>query len=105
MNHLNIKAAIMKAGTSQAAIAAYLNVTPTSVGRVVAGTLRSKRIEKEIEKIVGPGVFPPSRKRGRQKTCWTGKLEPALGDTAPATERRVAKGRSGAVRRAVKVGA
>lgn len=75
MNPLHIKSAIIKAGTSQTAIAEYLGVSPTSVGRVIAGSLRSLKIETELAKIVGqPLRSEPHRKPGRPKTVWNGQL-------------------------------
>ncbi len=74
MNPIDVQVAIMKAGTSQKAIADYLGVSPTAIGRVIKGTMRSHLIEKEIEKIVGKKFFPPKRKPGRAKTVWTGRV-------------------------------
>lgn len=75
MNKTDIKAAIERAGTSQAAIAEYLKVTPTCVGRVIAGTMRSKRVEDELEKLVGKQIFGKSRKPGRIKTTYNGAAQ------------------------------
>lgn len=74
MNPIDIQIAIMRAGTSQKAIADYLGVSPTAIGRVIKGTMRSAPIEKEIEKIVGKKFFPPKRKPGRAKTVWNGRV-------------------------------
>jgi ribosome-binding protein aMBF1 (putative translation factor) len=75
MTPLAIKAAIRQAGTSQAAIAEYLNVTPSVVGAVIHGRGRSQRIETEIEKAVGKKVFGPRGKPGPVKTTWNGKAQ------------------------------
>ncbi len=72
VNPQDIKAAIVKAGTSQAAIAAHLRVSPNSVSRVINGTLRSKRIEGELQKITGKPLHATPSKRGRRKTVWNG---------------------------------
>lgn len=70
-----IRAAIARAGTSQAAIAAFLNVSPGSVGRVINGTMRSRRIEAELQKITGRPIHGELSKPGRKKTVWTGRVE------------------------------
>ncbi len=75
MNKKDIKAAIERAGTSQAAIAEYLKVSPTCVGRVIAGTMRSKRVENELENIVGKRIFGEARKPGRIKTTYHGAAQ------------------------------
>lgn len=75
MRPLDIKTKIALAGTSQAAIAAYLKVRSASIGRVIRGEMRSQRIEAELSKIVGQPVFDaPCGKPGRPKTTWTGQL-------------------------------
>lgn len=68
----DIKAAIAKAGTSQAAIAEHLEVSVGSVWRVINGTLRSTRIEAELQKITGRPLHAAKPKRGRQKSVWNG---------------------------------
>jgi ribosome-binding protein aMBF1 (putative translation factor) len=74
----DIKAAISRNGTSQAAIAEYLKVTPSVVGRVVSGKARSQRVEAEIEKAVGrKNIFGPRGKPGPIKTTWNGKARVA----------------------------
>lgn len=74
VNPQDIKAAIAKAGTSQTAIAAHLGVSITSVYRVINGTLRSTRIENELQKITGKPLHATPAKRGRRKTVWTGAV-------------------------------
>ncbi|WP_161499705.1 helix-turn-helix domain-containing protein [Limnohabitans sp. TS-CS-82] len=68
-----IKAAILRAGTNQAAIASYLDVTVQSVWRVVNGTMRSARIEAELEKITGCPIHASVSRRGRKKAVWSGE--------------------------------
>jgi ribosome-binding protein aMBF1 (putative translation factor) len=75
MNKVDIKAAIDRAGTSQAAIAKYLKITPACVGRVMAGTMRSKRVEDELEKLIGKKIFGESKKAGRTKTTYKGEAQ------------------------------
>lgn len=74
------KAAIAKAGTSQTAIARHLGVSLNSVQRVINGTLRSKRIEAELEKITGKPLHSTPSVRGRRRTVWTG--QPSTGVAA-----------------------
>ena len=75
MSPQDIKAKIAQAGTSQAAIAAYLGVRSASIGRVIRGEMRSKRIETELAKIVGKPIdVRPPKRPGRPKTVWTGKV-------------------------------
>ena len=75
MNKTDIKAAIERAGTSQTAIAEYLGVSPTCVGRVIAGTMRSSRVERELEKLIGRPIFGKSKKPGRTKTAYLGTAQ------------------------------
>ena len=75
MTPIAIKAAIADAGTTQAAIAEYLGVSATTVGKVVAGKMRSRRIEAELQKITGAPLHKAAAKRGRQKSSWNGKVE------------------------------
>ncbi len=73
MTPTDIKAAIAKAGTTQSAIAAYLKVSKSSVYNVVNGSLRSTRIEAELEKITGAPIHQsPPPGRGRKKSVWLG---------------------------------
>lgn len=72
MKPQDTKAAIAKAGTSQTAIARHLDVTLNSVNRVINGTMRSTKIEAELEKITGKPLHPAKPGRGRKKTEWTG---------------------------------
>ena len=87
MSPADIKSAIAKAGTSQAAIADFLDVTVQSVNAVVNGRMRSPRIEAELEKIIGPGAFAPYEKKkgGRKKTVWTGAINTTLANPVGAT--------------------
>lgn len=78
-----IKKAIARAGTSQAAIAEYLGKHVHSVNAVVNGHMRSTLIEAELEKIIGHPPFGPKKKGGRPKTVWTGEVDPAH---APSTK-------------------
>lgn len=94
MNPSDIKAKIAQAGTSQAAIAAYLGVSAASVGRVIRGDLRSQRIEAELSKIVGQPLFPDTPKKpGRPKLVWTGEVIPQPTSAWDGVERRSGKGR------------
>ena len=70
----DLVAAIDRVGTTQSAIAEYLNVSRSSVQRVIHGSMRSTRIERELEKIVGQPIFPPLKKPGRKKSVWTGRV-------------------------------
>jgi predicted XRE-type DNA-binding protein len=71
----DIKAKIVQAGTTQAAIAAYLGVSAGCMSQVISGKVRSKRIEAELSKVCGQPVNPkPLGKSGRAKTVWTGKV-------------------------------
>jgi lambda repressor-like predicted transcriptional regulator len=69
-----IKAAIALAGTSQSALATHLGVTPQSVGRVISKTMRSARIERELEKITGKPIHDQRNKPGRPRAVWNGRL-------------------------------
>lgn len=82
MKPTDIKAAIANAGTSQAAIAAYLGISTTLVSQVVSGKSRSARVEAELTKICGRNPFPPKRAAHRAKTVWTGKVLEAAGGAA-----------------------
>lgn len=93
MNPLDIKAKIAQAGTSQAAIATYLGVSPASVGRVIRGNLRSKRIEAELSKIVGQPISPAPKKPGRPKSVWTGEVVAQPIPAWDGVERRSGKDR------------
>lgn len=70
-----IKAAIRGAGTSQAAIAAYLNLSVANVSQVVNGKGRSQTVEAELAKIIGRFPFGPPAGVGRVKTTWNGKAQ------------------------------
>lgn len=72
MEPIDIKTAIARAGTSQAAIAAYLGVTTSVVGRVVNKMSRSAHVERELEKITGRPIFDEPSKRGRKRAVWNG---------------------------------
>lgn len=75
MEPKDIKAKIVLAGTTQAAIARHLGVSSNAVGRVLRGESRSTRIEFELSKIVGKVINnAPHRRRGRRKTVWTGQV-------------------------------
>ncbi len=67
-----IKAEIVKAGTTQAAIASHLGVSTTSLYKVIHGDMRSARIEAALIKIVGRNIFPPKRPAGRRPSVWNG---------------------------------
>ena len=69
-----IKAAISRAGTTQTAIARYLDVSPSCVGRVINGAMRSQRIEAELQKITGKPIHGPAGKPGRKKSSWNGSV-------------------------------
>lgn len=74
MNANDIKAAIVRSGTSQRAIAKYLGVSAQSVWRVIHGGFRSQRIEAELEKITGCPVREARKPRHtRATTVWDGK--------------------------------
>lgn len=74
MEPIDIKAAIAKAGTSQAAIAEYLGVTTGVVGKVVNKMSRSTRVEKELEKITGRPIYDTPAQKGRKKLVWNGRV-------------------------------
>ena len=74
MNPLHIRAKLVEAGVTQASIAEYLDVTPTSIGAVISGKLRSRRIEAEIEKAIGAKAFAQPLRPGRPKVKWTGHV-------------------------------
>jgi DNA-binding transcriptional regulator YiaG len=82
MKSSEIKTAIANAGTSQAAIAAYLGISTTLVSQVIGGKSRSARVEAELIKICGRNPFPPKRSAHRAKTVWTGKVLPVAGGAA-----------------------
>lgn len=73
MKPQDIKAAIARAGTSQTAIAVHLGVRLNSVSRVINGTMRSTKIEAELQKITGKPLHAAPPVRGRRKTVWTGQ--------------------------------
>lgn len=73
MKPQDTKAAITRANTSQTAIAAHLGVSLNSVSRVINGTMRSKRIEAELQKLTGKPLHETPSVRGRRKTVWTGQ--------------------------------
>ncbi len=73
----DIKAALAQAGTTQTAIAHHLNVLPKSVGQVIAGKLRSARIEAELAKLTGKPIHANPAKRGRPRTSWSGDVRRA----------------------------
>lgn len=52
MHPVDIKAAIKKAGTSQAAIAADLGVSPVTVHQVIHNTCHSRRIANHIADLL-----------------------------------------------------
>ena len=67
-----IKAAIVRAGTNQTAMAAHLGVTRSALWRVVNGNMRSAKIESALEKLTGKPIHSDKAKRGRQKSVWNG---------------------------------
>jgi lambda repressor-like predicted transcriptional regulator len=77
MHPADIKAAINKAGSSQADVARTLqgrNVTPSAVWAVINGNSRSASIAKHISRITGlavhvmwPGAYPELLPRTRQR--------------------------------------
>lgn len=73
MKRLDIKAAIVRAGTTQRAIATHLDVSEQSVARVIAGGMRSARIEAELEKVTGIKLYDAPARRGRVKSVWSGE--------------------------------
>lgn len=56
MHAEQIKAAIRMAGTTPAAIAAQLKVSPSTVGHVIHGRGTSARVELAISKVTGLAV-------------------------------------------------
>ena len=70
----DIRAAIARAGTIQAAIAEYLDVRPQTVSRVINGQSRSARIEDELAKITGKPIHASRNKPGRRKSVWNGAV-------------------------------
>jgi DNA-binding Lrp family transcriptional regulator len=77
MNSIDIRADIARAGTSQAAIARFLGISPEAVSRVVLKRARSLRVETEIEKVVGYPLYPTPPKKGRRRTEWNGAVATA----------------------------
>ena len=75
MNATDIKTAIARAGTSQSAIAEYLDVSATTVSGVVNGKTRSARVEAELAKIIGKPPFGLPARKGPAKTTWNGKAQ------------------------------
>jgi DNA-binding transcriptional regulator YiaG len=67
------KAALIQAGLTQTAFADRLGVSLNSVSRVINGTLRSQRIEAELQKITGKPLHDTPSVRGRRRTVWTGQ--------------------------------
>ena len=67
-----VAAAIVAAGTTQRAIATHLGVTQQSLGRVISGSMRSAKIEAELEKVTGIKLYDAPARRGRVKSVWTG---------------------------------
>jgi len=75
MEPADIKAAIEKAGTNQAAIARYLGMTTGHIAQVVNKKVRSARVEAELQKITGRPVYDaPANKRGRTMGVWDGRI-------------------------------
>lgn len=69
MHYADIQASIKKAGTTQAAIARDLGVSPTAVANVIRGK-KSYRIAKAISAVVGipvsrlwPGTYPRRKRK------------------------------------------
>lgn len=56
MHPEEIKAAMRIAGTTPAMLADELEVAPSSVSQVIAGLIRSKRIQLRISQIIGKPV-------------------------------------------------
>lgn len=56
MHQEDIKAALRKAGWTQAAIADELAVAKSSVAQVIVGSIRSARIQARIAEIIGKPV-------------------------------------------------
>lgn len=77
MKRLDIKAAIVAAGTTQRAIATHLGVSEQSLARVISGGMRSARIEAELEKVTGIKLYDAPARRGRVKSVWTGQRQAA----------------------------
>ncbi|UCU93994.1 helix-turn-helix domain-containing protein [Hydrogenophaga taeniospiralis] len=71
----DIRAAIVRAGTTQRAIADYLDVRPQTVARVINGQSRSAKIEDELAKITGKPIHASRNKPGRRKSVWNGVVE------------------------------
>jgi hypothetical protein len=67
-----VRAAIIAVGTTQRAIATHLGVTQQSLGRVISGSMRSAKIEAELEKVTGIKLYDAPARRGRVKNVWTG---------------------------------
>jgi DNA transposition AAA+ family ATPase len=70
MNAIEIRKAILMAGTTQAALARHLGVGATTVNRVISGKGRCAAVEAEIEKLLGRKIFGPRRKPGRPASVW-----------------------------------
>lgn len=71
----DIKARIARAGTTQAAIARYLGLHASHLSAVITGSARSRRVEAELEKIIGKPLYNDQPKPGRQKTVWNGFVQ------------------------------
>ena len=73
MHPEEIKAAMRIAGTTPAMLADELQVAPSSVSQVIAGLIRSKRIQLRISQIISKPVDviwpkkPAVLRRSRQK--------------------------------------
>lgn len=70
MKPADIKAALSKAGQTQAALARHLGTTSTLVCHVINGRLRSKKVEDELAKLIGRRPFGETPKPGQKKTVW-----------------------------------
>lgn len=74
MSPREVKAALILAGMTQTAFANSLGVSINSVSRVINGTLRSKRIEAELQKLTGKPLHDAPSVRGRRQSVWPGAL-------------------------------
>ncbi|MFY3986097.1 helix-turn-helix domain-containing protein [Achromobacter xylosoxidans] len=64
MHPEDIKAALRKAGVTQAALADELDIARSSVAQAISGSIRSARIQARIAEIIGKPV----------KEIWPGQI-------------------------------
>lgn len=82
MHAEDIKAAIRKAGSTQASIARALDVSRMAVGHVVSANSKSRRIATAVSQVVGipiaelwPGKYPDLEKFARGRAAIAKQLD------------------------------